>query len=105
MTKNPLLNALCASLYIVLLVSAMFYAPFLAGPDNDKGIIFPITILSLLVFSASLMGYIFLYQPIQLFLEGHKKEAVNLFLLTVASFAGVTLALVLTWVAVQKLFQ
>jgi hypothetical protein len=41
------------------------------------------------------MGYLFLYQPLQLFLDGERRVAVNLFLQTVAVFAGVTVVLLI----------
>lgn len=86
MTKNPIINALLAALYIVVLVLTItFVAP--KGPDIE--IIMPIVMLSLFVLSAAVMGYIFLYQPIQMFLDGKRKEGVDLFLKTVGSFAVV----------------
>jgi hypothetical protein len=36
------------------------------------------------------MGYLFFYQPVQLFIEGKKKQAVNLFIQTVGVFAVIT---------------
>lgn len=85
MTKNPVINALVGLLYIALVVSVLFYAPnFVHTEDN---ILIPIGMLSLFVFSAASMGYVFMYEPIQLFLEGKKKEAVNLFIRTLGVFA------------------
>ena len=48
-------------------------------------------LLSLFVLSAAVMGYIFFYQPTQLYLAGKHKEAVNMFLKTVGFFATITL--------------
>jgi hypothetical protein len=91
MTKNPFLNALAACAYIVALVSAIFYGgPFLGAEDT---VFIPMAMLSLFVFSAALMGYIFLYQPIAMFIDGQKKEAVTLFLSTSAIFGGITMVL------------
>lgn len=85
MTKNPLFNALAGLLYIVVVAFLLFYgAPHL---PIQESVLIPIGVLSLFVFSAATMGYIFLSQPLQLFLDGHKKEAVNLFLKTLFSFA------------------
>ncbi len=67
----------------------MFYGTEHAHPNNS--IIVPIAVLSLFSLSAAVMGYLFLYQPILLFLDGHKKNAINLFLQTVAVFAGITI--------------
>lgn len=88
MTKNPIINAFSATVYIVLVVSLLFYFSTFEGMDNS--ILIPITILSLFVLSASVMGYIFIYNPLQLFLEGKKEEATSLFLKTVGTFALIT---------------
>ncbi len=88
MTKNPIINAFSATLYIIIVVSLLFYFSKFEGMDNS--ILIPITILSLFVLSAAVMGYIFVYNPLQLFLEGKKEEAVGLFLKTVGTFALIT---------------
>ena len=89
MTKNPFLNALSAAGYIVFVASLMYYAgQHTQGPD---GLIVPITMLSLFVLSAAVMGFLFFYQPVQMYLDGEKKGAVDLFLKTVAVFACITL--------------
>jgi hypothetical protein len=89
MTKNPFLNALSASVYIVVVVSVM---TFLSQTQKNKPDTFlaPILALSLLTLSVAVMAYVFFYQPLQLFLDGKKKQAINLFLQTVAVFAGIT---------------
>ncbi len=88
MTKNPFINALSATLYIVLVASVMFYGTSNMGRANS--VIVPIAIVSLFTLSAAVMGYVFLSQPLQLYLDGKKKVAVNLFLKTLAVFAGIT---------------
>ncbi|KKP94691.1 MAG: hypothetical protein US77_C0016G0010 [Microgenomates group bacterium GW2011_GWC1_38_14] len=87
MTRNPLLNALGALLYIIVVSVVMFY-----GSSQVKGtsVIGPIAVLSLFTLSAAVMGYVFCYQPLQLFLAGKKKEAVDLFLKTVGIFGALT---------------
>lgn len=89
MTKNPVINALSASAYIFLVVtvmnSLMKYAP------KEDGFLAPVLALSMFTLSAAVMGYIFGSQPLQLFLDGKKKEAVKLFLQTVGAFALVTI--------------
>lgn len=92
MTKNPFINAVSATLYIIIISSVMFY-----GTEHTKqtsSVIVPIVVLSLFTLSAAVIGYIFCYQPLQLFIDGKKKAAVDLFIKTVAVFAGIT-ALVL----------
>jgi len=88
MTKNPLVNALAAIFYIILIASVMFYGTKNMGPANS--VVGPIAAISLFTLSAAVMGYIFLYQPAQLYFDNKKKLAVNLFLQTVAAFAGIT---------------
>ncbi len=92
MTKNPVVNALAALLYIIGIASVMNFAS--QSGDLDNSIIAPIAFLSLFTFSAAVMGYIFFYQPIQLYLDGQKKTGVNLFLKTLFSFGLITAALV-----------
>lgn len=93
MTKNPLINAITAGVYIVVVSAVMFYG---TGHVKGNSIIGPIAILSLFTLSASIMGYIFLYQPLQLYLDGKKKKAIDLFLTTVLAFGAITaLALLL----------
>jgi hypothetical protein len=52
-----------------------------------------IALISLFTLSAAVMGYLFCYQPAQLYFEGKKKDAVRLFLQTVAVFALITVIL------------
>jgi hypothetical protein len=89
MSKNPIINALSASAYIVLVVSIM---TFVTQPLKNKPDTFfaPITFLSVLTLSVAVMAFLFFYQPLQLFIEGKKKEAVNLFVKTVGIFGAIT---------------
>ena len=89
MTKNPLINAFSASAYIILVVSIM---TFVTSPLRNKPDTFgaPITVLSVLTLSVAVMAYLFFYQPLQLFIEGKKKAAVDLFVKTVGVFAIIT---------------
>ncbi|KKR73563.1 MAG: hypothetical protein UU15_C0007G0009 [Candidatus Levybacteria bacterium GW2011_GWC2_40_7] len=88
MTKNPFVNAGAATAYIVLIACVMYYGTQYVRPGNS--VMAPIAALSLFSLSAAVMGDIFLFQPLQLYLDGKKKVAVNLFLQTVAVFAGIT---------------
>jgi len=96
MSKNPFINALAASGYISLLATAVFTMPTYVT-DNELGMMAPILFLSLFVLSAALMGYFFVYQPVFLLIEGKKKEATTFFLTTVASFALITVTMLLAW--------
>lgn len=90
MTKNPFLNAFAALAYITIVASVMFYGMEHSAPDNS--IIIPIAMLSLFTFSAAMMGYIFLFQPVQLYLDGKKKDAIDLFSKTLLTFGAITFA-------------
>lgn len=83
--KKPFLYALVAAVYIVFLVLAVnTLSPFVPAEDN---LAMPIAGLSLFVFSAAWMGFLFLSEPLRLFLENQKREAVTFFLKIVGFFA------------------
>lgn len=102
MTQKPLLNALIALLYISGVVLLLNSAPKVF-PEED-GVLIPIAMLSIFVFSAASMAYIFLYQPLRLFLEGEKKQAVDLFLKTLLFFAISAMLLVFSGIYVGTQF-
>jgi hypothetical protein len=89
MSKNPIINAVSASAYIILGVLVM---TFMTEPLRNKPDTFfaPIVFLSMLTLSVAVMAFLFFYQPIMLFIEGKKKEAVNFFIKTVGIFAAIT---------------
>jgi hypothetical protein len=92
MTKNPFLNALAGLAYIFAVASFMFYvAPRIPIEDT---VLIPVAVLSLFVFSAAMMGYIFILEPLRLFFDGNKSEAVRFFLKTLVSFAAAAVLLV-----------
>jgi hypothetical protein len=75
--KKPFLFALTAALYIVFIVSIMsFLSSFIPKEDN---IFMPIVMLSLFVLSTAVMGFLFLSEPLQLYMENQKKEAAVFF--------------------------
>lgn len=88
--KNPVYNALLAELYICGIATTMFYGEHLFGEQEDN-IMMPIAMLSLLVLSVSIMGYLFCYTPLSLFLEGKKEEALQFFVKTVGTFSVITI--------------
>jgi hypothetical protein len=91
MTKNPIINALGSFLYISLIAAFFYLANHFLSSKPDNSFLAPIAMLSLFTLSAAVMGYLFLYQPLQLYFDGKKKAAIDLFLRTVASFAVITL--------------
>ncbi|PKN02743.1 hypothetical protein CVU76_01765 [Candidatus Dojkabacteria bacterium HGW-Dojkabacteria-1] len=95
MSKNPFVNSLVALAYIVVVV---FTINIIDETEVNSGLaqyIMPVMVISLFTLSAAVMGYIFCFKPITLFLEGKKEEAVKLFLKTVGIFGIITLGLIL----------
>ena len=84
--KKPFLHALGAALYIVgiVLVAQAVGSVLKHKPDT---IIIPMTMLSLFVLSAAVMGYLFLAEPITLLIENRKREGILFFGKVVAFFA------------------
>ena len=91
MTKNPYVNAFVALAYIIAVVLFIKLGGRFANPADS--LIAPVAALSLLVFSAAFMAYTFFLNPVLMYLEGEKREAVALFTRTLLSFAIVTAAL------------
>ncbi len=89
MTRNPYLNALIAGLYIVLVVLLITYGPAYVRTKPDT-IFGPLAALSLLVLSVACMAYLFFFQPVLMYLEGQKREAVQFFTKTLGAFAVIT---------------
>ncbi|HHT9138988.1 MAG TPA: hypothetical protein ACFYEK_17310 [Candidatus Wunengus sp. YC60] len=89
MSKNPFINGLSASAYIILGVTVMTFVtqPLKHKPDTFFA---PIAFLSLLTLSVAVMAFLFFYQPLLLFIAGKKKDAVSLFVKTVSIFAAIT---------------
>ncbi len=69
MSKNPYLNALLASLYIIAVSSFLYFGQRIAGPSEDS-VLAPIAMLSLLVLSVAAMAFLFFYQPLQRLIAG-----------------------------------
>ena len=90
MSKNPIINALSASGYIILVVTVMNFVSQTLKNKPDTAFA-PIAFLSLLTLSVAVMAYLFFYQPLQLFIKGKKKEAANLFIQTLGIFGAFTL--------------
>jgi hypothetical protein len=88
MSKYPVLNGFAAAAYILIIVSVMTWGTkMVPRPDTFMA---PLAAISLFTLSAAVMGYLFCYQPIQLYFEGKKKLAVQLFLQTVMVFGCIT---------------
>lgn len=95
MTKKPIYNALAAIIYIVLII---FFIDFISSVEYvSEGLWQSIIALSLITLSVAVMGYIFFYQPIILFLENNRKEAVKYFIHTILYFAIIIILIFLIY--------
>lgn len=92
-TKTATINALATAGYIALVGSFLHYAPkiFNAPPDTPDTLFVPIAMLSLLVLSAAITGYLIFGEPIFWYLDGKKKEALSLLTQTLAILSVITL--------------
>lgn len=88
MKINPLTNALAAGVYILAVVG-IIYA--LQSPNTPDTILAPIFLLSLFTLSAAVMAFLFFYQPLKLYFDNHRKEALVYFMKTVCYFAVMVL--------------
>jgi hypothetical protein len=88
-------NAFLAAGYISGLV--FLITNYIARPNTpDDSMLIPIVMLSLFVLSAAVMGFLFAYQPFQLYMENKKQEAVSFFFTTTGVFAVITAILAAT---------
>jgi hypothetical protein len=88
--KTALINSSATALYIVLVGTFMYYGTMIKiGRDN--AFLAPIAMLFLFVFSASLTGFLMIGKPVQMYVDGNKKEALSLLTYTLAFFSIITL--------------
>ncbi len=82
--RNPYVNALLAAAYIGVVVLVVSSTAHFQLKDN---IFMPMAVLSLFVVSAAVMGFLFVFRPAELYLEGKKQEGLLFFGKTVVTFA------------------
>lgn len=99
MKWNPLLNATAATVYIV---SVALFMQFMQSfrHDTPDTLLDGVGFISLFVFSAAVMTFLFFYQPLLLLLEHRKNEALSYFLQTLGLFGTLTVA-ILIFVSLQ----
>ncbi len=100
MNKNPYINAVLAAVYIVCVVSVINGFGHLE--TIKENIFIPMAMLSLLVFSVAIMGFLFIYPSATLLLDNKRKEAVAFFSKTLITFAGFVLLFVLLFIQVGR---
>ncbi|MDE2071192.1 MAG: hypothetical protein KGI70_00460 [Patescibacteria group bacterium] len=96
MSRNPLINALAASAYVSLVALGIMHVPEKQPMLAALG---PLIFLSVFVFSAGLIGYLFCMHPLLFALRGEQRAGIVLFLKTLGFFALITLVLVAAYAA------
>ena len=99
MLKNPFINALMAAGYISGIVFVMRTLSSVKVIEESP--LIPMAMLSLFVLSAALMGVLFFYQAISLFLENKKPEAVIFLFKSLGTFVIFILILAVLIIYVQ----
>ena len=99
MKWNPFVNAVAAAIYIGLVALFMRFIESLRH-DTPDTLLDGMGFMSLLVFSAAVMAFLFFYQPVLRLIENKKAEAVSYFLKTLGIFGAITIG-VLTLASLQ----
>lgn len=89
MKLNPYISAAAAAAYIGLVVLFMRFIESLRH-DTPDTYIDGLGVISLFVFSAAAMAFLFFYQPIVMLVENKKAEALSHFLKTLGAFGLLT---------------
>jgi hypothetical protein len=93
---RALTNAVAAALYVFLVALFMTNAQNIFGNQPD-GVLAPTIVLLLLVVSAAVMGIVIFGLPIMWYLDGKKREAVQLTLWTVGLLALILIDVVFSF--------
>ncbi|MEA2701475.1 MAG: hypothetical protein QOE22_184 [Candidatus Parcubacteria bacterium] len=99
MKWNPFINAIAAVAYIGAVALFMRFIESLRHNTPDT-MLDGMGFISLFVFSAAVMAFLFFYQPILRLAENKKTEAVSYFLKTLGIFGLITVVM-LTLVSIQ----
>jgi hypothetical protein len=86
MQMKPYTHALLAAGYIVGII--LIIQNVVDQPKIEGTILLPVAMLSLFTLSAAVMAFLFIYRPMQLYLDNQKQEALRFFGKTVLTFAG-----------------
>jgi hypothetical protein len=96
--KLGLRNSMATAIYVVIVAMIMNNAERIFG--TMKNIIGPVAFLLLFVTSAAITGFLVLGQPIMMYVDNQRRDAIKLFIYTVAwlfAFTVIALALNLLW--------
>ena len=99
--KDALKNAALTAGYIALVGSFMFFSAQ-AKIGRANFILIPISLLMLFVCSAAITGYLIFGKPVQMYIDGKKKEALSLISHTLLYFAAITVVAVVLLVSFTR---
>ncbi len=99
MKLNPFLNATAAVAYIGAVALFMRFIESLRH-DTPDTILDGVGFISLFVFSAAVMAFLFFYQPVLMLTENKKAEALSYFFKTLGTFGAITVT-VLVFISLQ----
>lgn len=94
MKWNPGINAVGALAYIGAIALFMNFMESIRH-DTPDTLLDGMGMISLLVFSAAVMAFLFFYQPLVLLIENKKSEAIAYFLKTLGIFGAVTVVVLI----------
>lgn len=93
--KQGLLSAGLAAGYVALVSAFMAHAEKIFG-GKEPGPLGPVVFLLLFVVSASVMCLLVFGKPVMMYIDGKKREAVELLVSTIAILATITVLLLIT---------
>ncbi len=85
-TRQAFVNAGLTALYIAFVASFLFYVPPIFLGNKPDTVFAPIVMLMLFVFSAAITASLMLGKPILWYIDGKKREAVQLLFSTLLFF-------------------
>ncbi len=94
-TKNAIIDSLLAAGYVTLVGNFFYYAENFFGGKEDT-VLAPISMLLLLVISAGITGSLVFGRSILWYLDGNRKEAINLLIAKFISLFVLFLLFLLT---------
>lgn len=99
MKWNPFLSAAAAAAYIGAVVQFLHFIESMRH-DTPDTLLDGMGAISLFVFSAAVMAFLFFYQPVLRLVEGKQAEAVSYFVKTLGIFGLITVVM-LVLVSIQ----
>ncbi|MBV9159518.1 MAG: hypothetical protein JO019_02890 [Candidatus Kaiserbacteria bacterium] len=95
MRWNPYMNAAMAAAYIGAVALLINYISSFRH-DTPDTIVDSVSFLSLFVFSAAVMAFLFFYRPAILLLENKRSQAISYFSRMLLTFGGITVVALLS---------